>query len=104
MLTAVTAMLAMIMLAAPSAPAAAVKQCGKTGDVRNITTRGVSCSTARGFAASYIQSPGCTEDQRCQLRGYSCVNRIVRSSRLRGSIDARCTRGSRVVRFQHDYV
>lgn len=78
---------------------AAIRECGKTGDVRNITTRGVSCAKARGFSRAYIVTPGCTEDERCHLRRFRCTNRLVR-----GSIDARCTRGSQVVRFQHDYV
>ncbi len=93
------ALISAFVVAVGPAQAAEIRECGRTADVRNITTRGVFCSTARSFARAYIVSPACTEDQRCRLRRFTCRNRVVRSS-----VDARCTRGSRVIRFQHDYV
>jgi hypothetical protein len=75
---------------------AAIRECGSTAGVRNITTRGVSCSAARAFARAYVAAPACTEDQRCRLRRFTCRNRVVR-----GSVDARC---ALVMRFQHSYL
>jgi len=91
---------ALLAFALAPSSASAITECGKSGFARNITTSGVSCSTARSFTRAYGVSPACQEDTRCQLRGYSCRNRLISRSGSRGTIDARCTRGSKVIRFQ----
>ena len=91
---------AMLTGAAPAtADAASIRECSERGLwVENLTTRGaVSCSTARSFASSH--------QGRSRHWGYRC--RI--SDRYAGPasefhgyyiVDTRCTRGSRVIRWQ----
>jgi hypothetical protein len=98
--------LGVLPLAAYSAPARAarVTECGNGGSlyggqvrVTNVTSRGVRCASARGFARAFIFSggPACNEDRYCRFRGYDCLS-YGRGAR----IDTRCTTGSRVVRWQ----
>lgn len=96
-----------------SAHAAPVKGCGGyepgrgfvRGDpdgagVYNITSRIVSCATARTLVYRYYvrYSDYCTNVSRCSIRGWTCRTRSLGIEYA----DTRCTRlAGRVVRFQH---
>lgn len=86
-----------------------VNGCGSGGSVfrgqvriTDVTSRNVPCATARGFAADFETLSGaetdfrCSEDASCTWRGWECRN----DGRPRGSIDHRCEKGNRVVRWQ----
>ena len=95
-----TVFLAVVLAFIAPSSALAINECGKADAARNITSNGVSCSTARSFARAFGVDPGCQEDTRCKLRGFSCRNKLVSRSASRGTVDFRCTRGSKVIRFQ----
>ncbi len=100
----------LLAVAAMTASAAApVRECGSAGRLYdgavrlvNVTTRNVLCRAARRFARAFEQqgcvddnSCACAEDRYCTFRRYVCRN-VATSS----SIDHRCVRGRRVIRWQ----
>ena len=91
------------------ASSASVAVCGAAGSVfqgqvqiADVTTRNVPCQTAREFAAGFETTSGaetdfrCSEDASCTWRGWTCRN----DGRQARSIDHRCEKGDRVVRWQ----
>lgn len=91
------------------ASSASVTVCGAAGSVfqgqvqiADVTTRNVPCQTAREFAAGFETTSGaetdfrCSEDASCTWRGWTCRN----DGRQARSIDHRCEKGDRVVRWQ----
>jgi hypothetical protein len=94
------------------ATAASVNECGDGAilygghaQIVNVTSRIVGCATARRFARAFEvqgcydnRSCGCAEDRYCSFRRYRCRNVAGRRS-----IDHRCTRGARVIRWQTEY-
>lgn len=66
--------------------------------VYNITTRVVSCRTARKVVRRYYVENWCGRSLSCYVGAWNCRTRILGSEYL----DTRCTRSrGRVVRFQH---
>ena len=91
------------------ASSASVTVCGAAGSVfqgqvqiADVTTRNVPCQTAREFAAGFETTSGaetdfrCSENASCTWRGWTCRN----DGRQARSIDHRCEKGDRVVRWQ----
>jgi len=91
------------------ASSATVTACGAAGSVfqgqvriANVTARNVPCQTAREFASGFETTSGaetdfrCSEDASCTWRGWTCRN----DGRQARSIDHRCEKGERVVRWQ----
>jgi len=91
------------------ASSAPVTACGAAGSVfqgqvriANVTARNVPCQTAREFAAGFETTSGaetdfrCSEDASCIWRGWTCRN----DGRQARSIEHRCEKGDRVVRWQ----
>jgi hypothetical protein len=55
--------------------AAPIRECGDIRtDIYNVTSRVVSCRTARRLARRLVVIPACTEDQLCRYRGWRCRN------------------------------
>lgn len=89
-----------------SVSAAPIRECGDTQSVQNVTARNVSCFRARNHAGS-MESYG-SGSGTVMHRGYRCRVR----SRNGGPatefhdvmiLDVRCTRGSRVIRWQTSF-
>lgn len=96
-------------LRTPSGSSGSASTCGAGGSVYGgklritaLTSRNVSCSTARDFARSFETKSGtetgfsCDEDFYCRWHGWKCRN----DGRDRRVIDHRCVKSGRVVRWQ----
>jgi hypothetical protein len=96
MLTVIALVVAALGPAVAASPAEGSYRLIDCGDVdgpgvgiKNVTTRGVGCSTARRAARAYEY-----RDQRPS--GYACRRRKIEQY----VYDVRCTRGQRVMRWQ----
>ena len=94
-----------VVVATPAASEAAT--CGNAsvgggyrGQITDLTTKGVGCSSALAFARGFIRGGvifACEESRGnlCTYRGWRC-----RTASSSASTSVRCTRGARVIRFR----
>jgi hypothetical protein len=85
-----------------AAATAPIRECGDVNrSIYNVTSRVVSCRTARRLVRRLVILPGCTEDRYCHYRGWRCTQYGYRIPRGYET-DSRCTKpGGRVVRYQY---
>lgn len=82
----------------PSVADAGSVACGNvdTAIVSHVRAHGVSCSTARRFAAGYVRVGSCYRGA-CVYRGFRCTRRVDGYESYRAS----CRRGSARIRFMY---
>lgn len=88
-----------VTIALAAAPARAeARSCGDLPAVvvSDIRAQMVGCKTARSLARRYVTRAACYQGG-CSLAGYRCKRRVLGYESYR----ARCTRDSRLIRFDY---